>query len=89
MKSPSMMSWTCFNLKISPVPVVCVKSSGARISGFGDGSEVKCGFWDRAASRASADSWGVIRVISVEHYCQRSMKSLAPTYNYILVIPMR
>lgn len=49
---------------MAPVPVVCSKSLGAKISGFGDGKLVSAGFVANAASRAGCDSGGVMSVMS-------------------------
>ena len=52
------------NIKSSAVPVVCVSPSGATISALGSGNEVRCGFWDNAASIARTDDGGVTKCIS-------------------------
>lgn len=49
---------------MSAVPVVRVRSAGERTEGLGEGSLVRYGFCDRAASRAPKDSGLVIKVIS-------------------------
>ena len=65
-KSCVIASWTSANLKISAVPEVKVKSSGAIISGFGLGRLVRYGFVSSADCMASLDSGGVISVIPIQ-----------------------
>lgn len=48
MKSPVITDCTSGRRRISAVPLVWVRSSGARISALGAGREVRCGFCDRA-----------------------------------------
>jgi hypothetical protein len=60
-----MQAWTSGSRSNSAVPVVRVKSAGARTDGEGDGSEVRCGFWERAASSGALLAGGVTRVISM------------------------
>jgi hypothetical protein len=66
MKSPLITFWTSGSRKRSPVPLSCVRSAGARMSGRGVGSDVRWGFCDMAASMASLDSGGVTRVMSAK-----------------------
>lgn len=47
------------------MPVVRVKSVGARTDGEGDGSDVRCGFCESAASSGALLAGGVSRVISI------------------------
>lgn len=61
MKSLVMTSRTSLSLNNSQVPLVLVRSSGARIVGRGLGRLVRCGFCARVASRAGLDSGGVMR----------------------------
>lgn len=44
--------------------VVWDRPAGARMSAFGEGKDVRCGFWDSAASMAFADDDGVMSCIS-------------------------
>ncbi len=64
-KSDLMTSCTSGKLNRSAVGVVCSKSLGAKRSGLGDGSEVKCGFCASAAAMVDSDVLGVMRVMSV------------------------
>ena len=64
MKSEVIASWTSGSRRISAVPVVWFKSTGASISGLGEGREVSDGFVARAASSGEEDSGGVINVMS-------------------------
>jgi len=59
-----MASRTSGKRNISAVPVVSSKPVGAITEGLGEGSEVRCGFCERAASNAVKDSGLVIRLIS-------------------------
>ena len=63
-KSDLIAAWTSGRHSSSTVPVVCVRFGGAITSGFGAGSEVKCGSRERAASSPLLLSAGVIRVMS-------------------------
>lgn len=56
-----MAARTSGRRRIEAVGVVCVRSAGARISAFGEGSDVRCGFWERAADRAESEVGGVMR----------------------------
>jgi hypothetical protein len=64
-KSDVIHFCTSGNRNSSPAPVVCIKSVGAKISGFGEGRLVKAGFVANAASKGDADSGGVTRVMFV------------------------
>jgi len=44
--------------------VFCSRAAGDSRSGFGDGSDVRCGFWASAASSALADEGGVMSFMS-------------------------
>lgn len=66
MKSPVMTACTSGRRRISAVPLVWVRSVGARISALGGGREVRCGFCDRAAWMAFAEEGGVIMWISID-----------------------
>lgn len=59
-----MQDWTSGRRSNSAVPVVRVKSAGARTDGDGDGIDVRCGFCDKAASNGDLLAGGVISVIS-------------------------
>lgn len=50
MKSVFMLACTSGKRSNSAVPVVRVRSRGAKTDGDGDGSDVRWGFCDRAAS---------------------------------------
>ena len=60
-----MTSWASVNLKISAVPEVKVKPSGAIMSGLGLGRLVRYGFVSSADCMASLDSGGVISLIPI------------------------
>lgn len=60
-----MQAWTSGRRSNSAVPVVKVRSSGARTDGDGEGREVRCGFWESAASRGALLAGGVTKVISI------------------------
>lgn len=64
-KSPVMTARTSGWRRISAVPEVGSKLCGARMSAFGRGSDVRCGFWDRAASIGLDDEGAVMRCISL------------------------
>ena len=64
-KSPIMTARTSGWRRISAVPEVGSRLSGASMSAFGRGSDVRCGFWDRAASIGFDDEGGVMRCISL------------------------
>lgn len=63
MKLEVMAAWTSGRRNSSAVPVFRVRSVGASIVGRGEGRDVRCGFWLRAAFIAEDDSGGDISVM--------------------------
>ena len=59
-----MHAWTSGSRSSSAVPVVRVKSVGARTEGDGDGRDVRWGFCDKAVSNGARLAGGVINVMS-------------------------
>ena len=64
-KSPVIAAWTWGWRRISAVGVFCDRSFGERISGLGNGREVRCGFWASAVSIALTDEGGVMSWMSL------------------------
>lgn len=64
MKSDLMHAWTSGRRSSSEVPVVRVRSRGARTDGEGDGRDVRWGFCERAASSGVWLAGGVTNVMS-------------------------
>lgn len=63
-KSDLMHDCTSGRRSNSAVPVVRVRSAGARTDAEGEGREVRCGFCERAASSGTLLAEGVMRVMS-------------------------
>jgi hypothetical protein len=61
-----MQDWISGRRRSSAVPVVRVSSLGANTDGDGEGSDVRCGFCESAASNGAWLAGGVTRVISVQ-----------------------
>lgn len=72
----------------SAVPIVRVRSTGARTDAEGEGREVRCGFCERAASNGALLAGGVTRVMSTS-ISDRDFHQQGSAIACILVIPIR